>query len=254
METKEEIIERISNGIKGKTFIKIPIWYDFANHVAYVNRFGGSLTKDNVCNFIDEILKRKEMLYHISKGDYIYRARKIKRNEIKKNVAGKWEGFDKKYSGMPPYRETPNGRANIAGIPVFYTATEKETACSELRPMKNDYISVAKYEIIEDMDVANFTLEQVQNVEKQIEGQLFLKNMFESFSMPISNELIDYLPSEFISEYIRLKHTNLSGIRYSSLHNSGGYNIALFDDKKCEFKESVIIECSKVSYEFNELL
>lgn len=254
METTEEIINNIFDKIKGKKFIKIPIWYDFANHVAYINRFGGSPTKDNVCSFIDEILKRKEMIYHISKGKPIYRARKIPRNEIKKNETGKWKGFDKKHSGMPPYRETPNGRANIAGIPVFYTATEKETACAEIRPMKNDYISLAIYEIIEDMDVANFTLEQVQNVEKQIQGQLFLKNMFESFSMPISNELIDYLPSEFISEYIRLKHTNLSGIRYSSLHNSGGYNIALFNDKKCEFKESVIIECSKVNYEFNELL
>ncbi|MDE6672497.1 MAG: RES family NAD+ phosphorylase [Ruminococcus sp.] len=258
MEKSEEIINNLSNKFekmrcKGIKFIRIPVWDEFANHIVYVNRFGSSEMKEVVCNFLDSMLKKNSMIYHIAKDTIIYRARKIKRNEIKKNTEGIFEGFDEKNSGIPPYRETPNGRVNIAGIPILYTATEKETACAELRPMKNDYISVAEYKIIDDINVANFVLEQIPNFEKEWGGQLFLKDMFRSFSLPISNELIDYLPSEFISEYIRLKHTDLSGIRYSSLHNLGGYNVALFDYKKCKFIKSTVVECSKVNYQYNEL-
>lgn len=187
------------------------------------------------------------------KHTVIYRARKIKREEITKNSDGHFVGFNAEKSGIPPYRKTPNGRANSAGIPILYTAIEKETACAEIRPIKDDYISIAEYRLTNDIDVANFTLEQIEKVENRIDGKLFLESMFKSFSLPISNELIDYLPSEFISEYIRLKHTDLSGIRYSSLHNVGGYNLALFNDKKCEFIRSFVVECKRVIYECEEL-
>ncbi len=252
MEQAEEIIERISNEIKGKRFIKIPFWNIFANHIAYKNRFGGSEVKDDVCDYMDWVLSKEDIIFHILKDMVIYRARKISREEITKNEEGHFVGFDEKKSGMPPYRKTPNGRVNIAGIPILYTAIEKETACAELRPMKNDYISIAEYKITDDIDVANFTLDQIDKVEHDVDGKLFLKDRFESFSLPISNELIDYLPSEFISEYIRLKHTNLSGIRYSSLHNIGGYNLALFNDEKCEFIKSTVVQCNSVIYDYEE--
>lgn len=253
MEQAEEIVERISNGIRGKKFIKIPIWNEFVNHIAFENRFAGSEIKNDVCAYIDWILSEKEMLFHFSKGTVIYRARKIMEEEITKNTDGHFAGFNAEKSGMPPYRKAPNGRVNIAGIPVLYTATEKETSCAELRPMKDDYVSIAEYKIIEDIDVANFTLAQIEKVEKHPNGILFLNEMFKSFSLPISNDLIDYLPSEFISEYIRLNHKDLSGIRYSSLHNVGGYNLALFNDEKCEFMKSIVVQCNRVIYNYNEL-
>lgn len=253
MEQAEEIIERISNEVRGKNFIKVPFWNDFANHIAFKNRFLGSEIKNDVCDYIDWKLLDKEMILHFSKGTVIYRARKIMREEITKSTDGHFEGLSEEKSGIPPYRKTPNGRVNIAGIPILYTATEKETACAELRPMKDDYISIAEYKITEDIDVANFTLEQIEKVENRLDGKLFLENMFKSFSLPISNELIDYLPSEFISEYIRLSHKDLSGIRYSSLHNEGGYNLALFSDEKCEFIKSIVVQCNRVIYNYKEL-
>ena len=235
MEQAEEFMKRLLNETKGGTFRKIPDWDFYANHISFINRFGGSETKNDVCNYIDWVLSGEEMTRQFLKGTVIYRARKIKREDITTDNDGHFVGFNAEKSGMPPYRKTPNGRVNIAGIPILYTATEKKTACAELRPMKNDYISIAEYCLTEDIEVANFILEHIEKAEKSIDGQRFLKSMFRSFSLPISNELIDYLPSEFISEYIRLNHKELSGIRYSSLHNIGGYNLALFNDKKCEF-------------------
>lgn len=63
METAEEIIEYVSNEIKGKKFIKLPIWNVFASDITYHNRFFSSIVKYNVCNFIDEIVKEKNILY-----------------------------------------------------------------------------------------------------------------------------------------------------------------------------------------------
>lgn len=258
METADEIIKRLSNKLnslneKGDTFKQIPLWHSFANHIAFENRFGGSEIKDTVCQYIDHVLLFKELTFKYSKDTIVYRARKIESNEITKNESGQKIGFNAKKSGMPPYRKTPNGRVNIAGIPILYTATEKKTACAELRSMKNDYISIAEYRIKEDVNVANFVLEHIDKVKGSMDGQAFLKDMFESFSFAISNEFIDYLPSEFISEYIRLNRSDLSGIRYSSLHNRGGYNLALFDDKKCEFLKSTVVRCTEVNYTFDEL-
>lgn len=91
-ETAEEIIKNISDRLeelrrKGCKVTKIPIWDFFAHHIVYENRFGGSEIKNDVYNYLDLILKRNSMLYHIPKDTIIYRARKIKRNEIKKNAS-----------------------------------------------------------------------------------------------------------------------------------------------------------------------
>ena len=154
---------------------------------------------------------------------------------------------------MPPYRLAPYGRVGTSGIPVFYAATDKKTSCMELRPAKNEYLSVAEYEVKEDLLLADFSLEQVDAYDNTFEGKMFLKEMFTSFSTPVTSELIDYLPSEYISEYIRTKHKELAGIRHSSLHNIGGYNIALFIQSQCKYKGSQVVECSSVDCIFTDI-
>lgn len=251
----KEIITHVKGKIKGArfSFIKVPIWEAFANDIAFVNRFMLSDTKTDVNNFLDHILQKDAMHYYIPKGTLLYRARKIDRKKITKDAQGNYIGYSEKESGMPPYRSAPYGRAGASGIPVFYTSTESKTSCAELRPTKGEYISIAEYEVKEDILLADFSLEQIEAVDGTIEGRFFLKEMFTSFSMPVTSEYIDYLPSEYVSEYIRTKHTEILGIRYSSLHNIGGYNIALFSENQCEFKRSSVVECTYVSCEFQDI-
>lgn len=232
--------------------INVPSWKDFADHLVFQNRFTGSDVKENVCMFLDKIIRENKLTYNISKGTVVYRGRKISEEEIHTSD-GINHGFDEKQSGIPPYRKTHNGRVNIAGIPVLYTASDHYTACAELRPIKNEFLSIAEYEFSEDVTVADFVLDHIENYTDTPEGMLFLQDMFKSFSLPVTNELIDYLPSQFVSEYIRITHTDISGIRYSSMRNIGGYNIAVFDKDKCRFVRSTVVRCSKVRYEFKDI-
>ncbi|MBQ5988902.1 MAG: RES family NAD+ phosphorylase [Oscillospiraceae bacterium] len=232
--------------------INVPSWKNFADHLVFHNRFTGSEEKENVCRFLDKIISENKLTYSIPKGAILYRGRKITEDEIRKSN-GVNCGFDEKQSGVPPYRKTHNGRVNIAGIPVLYTAAEQYTACAELRPIKNEFVSIAQYEVAEDIVVADFVLDNIPSYEDTPEGMLFLKDMFSSFSLPVTNELIDYLPSQFVSEYIRIAHEDISGIRYSSLRHIGGYNIAIFDEEKCRFVRSTVLRCSRVQYEFKDI-
>ena len=247
------IIQDTLNKAQGGPFIELPLWYSFVNDIAFDNRFLPSKIKNKVNDYLDYILQKDIMHFSVTAGTFLYRSRKITRAEIKKDTAGNYIGFSKKESGVPPYRNAPYGRVGTSGIPVLYTANDIKTSCAELRPTKGEYISVAEFKVKEDILLANFTLDQINVFEGTPEGKIFLKDMFTSFSMPVSSEYIDYLPSEYISEYIRKKHTSLYGIRYSSLHNVGGYNIALFNEDLCEFNRSFIVQCTYLDYEFQNI-
>ena len=248
-----EIIERIAKEVRGMTFIQVPLWDAFANDIAFVNRFLPSPIKTNVNDYIDNLLQKEAVRFCVSKGTVLYRARKIDRNKIQKDADGKYIGYSEKESGMPPYRSAPYGRVGTSGIPVFYTAMDRKTSCMETRPIKNELINVAEYEVKEDLWIADFSLEKIKVYDNTPEGILFLNKMFRTFSFPVSSELIDYLPSEYIAEYIRTKHREIQGIRYSSLHNVGGYNIALFSQTQCEYKGSQVVECCSVDCAFRNI-
>ena len=248
-----EIIEHIIREIQGAKFIKIPVWEMFANDIAFCNRFMPSPIKTDVNNYLDHILQKESMRYTVPKGTILYRARRIKGEEIKRDANGAYIGYSERESGMPPYRSAPYGRVGTSGIPVFYAATDRKTSCMELRPAKNEFLSVGEYEVRDDLLLADFSLEQVDAYDNTFEGKLFLKEMFTSFSTPVTSELIDYLPSEYISEYIRRNHKEFDGIRYSSLHNIGGYNIALFGQQQCKYIRSLVVECQSVDCVFMDL-
>lgn len=248
-----EIIERIAKEVQGVKFIQVPLWDAFANDIAFVNRFLPSPIKSNVNDYLDNLLQKDTVRFCVSKGTVLYRARKIDRKKIQKDADGKYVGYSENESGMPPYRSAPYGRVGTSGIPVFYTAMDSKTSSMELRPIKNEFISVAEYEVKEDLWTADFSLEKIKVYDNTPEGILFLNEMFRTFSLPVSSGLIDYLPSEYISEYIRMKHREIQGIRYSSLHNVGGYNIALFSQTQCEYKGSQVVECSSIDCAFRNI-
>lgn len=250
---KKEICEALSKpNMVAKRIYTILDWDYFTNSLVFCNRFSETKSKEIICKCIDELLARdSKFVCTLPVKTPVYRARKIQRQTFKTNRDGTKKGFNKKESGMPPHRLASNGRVNAVGIPVLYTATESETACAELRPMKNDLLSVAEYKTTEEMRLANFTLDLIDDLDSY--NAPFIKELFYSFSLPVSSDLLDYLPTQFIAEYIKYNHEEIAGIRYTSLHNEGGYNIAFFTDEKCRFVKSKVVECSKVMYEYEPL-
>lgn len=142
--------------------------------------------------------------------------------------------------GKPPAKISTNGRANPIGIPYLYVASNPETAIAEIRGHKGEIVTVAKFEILEDLELADlrdpkttvtpFGLED-DELELIYTNLPFLELLGYELSKPIvpREANLEYLPSQYLSEI--LKHIGFHGIIYKS-SIADGSNFVLFDDNK----------------------
>ena len=175
---------------------------------------------------------------------------------IKKNTLFKRarinEDENKLYSeekdlGMPPADKTPSGRANTYGIPYLYLGSDDETVMYESRALMKDILSVASFRITADLDVVDFTFKpdlfavfqlSKEDFLSEIQRYVFLDVVASDLSKAVrryDNKEIDYLPTQFVCEYIRLV-TAAKGLIFKSAQYPEGKNIVLFDDKNVHFE------------------
>ena len=157
-------------------------------------------------------------------------------------------------SGLPAYSNEemgcPNkeiatgGRANPAGIPVLYLSEDENTVLYEVRASYLDEISIASFQLKEEnisVDIVDFTkdspLFQPDNVKDTIQGKLLRGRISKDLSRPMRryDSELEYIPTQFICEYIKV-FTGAKGIRFrSSLHREGK-NIVFFEPSLMECK------------------
>jgi hypothetical protein len=138
------------------------------------------------------------------------------------------------------------GRANPQGIPFLYLSEAKSTTLYEIRASYLDEISIATFKIIEPIKLIDFTSalqvsifdasQQFSTLDEFVIGILLKKKISADLSRPqrrYDSEL-EYIPTQFICEFI--KHlTGADGIKFSSsLDSDIGNNIVLFATKKVE--------------------
>ncbi len=163
--------------------------------------------------------------------------------------------FEKKYMLAPPKEKAGNGRANPAGIPYLYVASDINTAISELRPHIGESISVAYIDFLEVLhliDLRNpkaFLSPFVDDIEEASNFILTVKLMAllgEELSRPVSRHAsaYDYAPSQFLCEFIKTK--GYDGVVYKS-SVSDGFNVALFDTNKITVEHIQRVESHKIS-------
>lgn len=173
----------------------------------------------------------------ISKGSLsFYRARINHRNEP----------IDILQMGKPPKKETKNGRANPIGIPYLYIASSPETAITEIRGHKGETVTVAKFDLIEDLELVDlrdpmttitpFGLD-IDEIELIYKNLPFLELLGEELTKPIipREANLEYLPSQYLSEIF--KYIGFHGIIYKSSVSSG-FNYVIFDDSKLQIIET----------------
>lgn len=139
--------------------------------------------------------------------------------------------------GSPPEKLSTHGRANPAGIPYLYLATNPDTAISEIRPHTGQHASVATFTISDSLiliDLRNprSTASPFIDITEEI---LILRNNI-SFMEHLGNELTrpvlphlaatEYIPSQYLCEFI--KKEGYDGVIYKSSVGTGT-NLALFD-------------------------
>lgn len=153
-----------------------------------------------------------EGITNITSGEVFYRARK--RNIIQRQVS-----FISSELWEPPKGISSHGRFNPVGVQVLYLCDSPETGMWEIHcSLKDEEISeVAQFVALKDLRVWDVR-------------ELDIKDFV---SMPsLNNRTIskEYLLPNFLAQCFSL--AGINGIKYESVKNKGGWNLALFNYSK----------------------
>lgn len=205
------------------------IWDDIKNKVKKYSRFlvDASVFEDNYIQF-DRI--------RVKKGQRFYRAR-ITPKDIKKMTPKKME--------CPPADKATPGRANPLGIPYLYLSKEVPTTFYEIRAGFLDKVGVGTFVLKKDLDIIDFDsnrsiVELYYNDSRTLAELITNKRVLRAISSDLSKPLrrydteLEYVPTQWICEYCKIK-LGADGICFKSSLHKGGQNYVLFNpsDAKC---------------------
>jgi hypothetical protein len=145
----------------------------------------------------------------------------------------------------PSANESKGGRANPLGIPYLYLSDNPETVLYEIRAAYLDELSIGVFHLKEDhasIKIVDFTEEtplfQPSKVNETIKAHLLRERISRDLSKPMRryDSEIEYIPTQFICEFIRI-FTGASGIRFGSSLHPEGKNVVIFDQNLITCKE-----------------
>ncbi|MBU5617172.1 RES domain-containing protein [Psychrobacter sp. TAE2020] len=183
----------------------------------------------------------------INEDDILYRGR------LHQNTDD--ECFNMNSMSCPPKHVSTAGRANPMGIPYLYLSDNEDTVLYEIRATYLDDVTVAKFSIKPDLNkkvlISDFTeiptLYHPGEVDKRIKASLLKERISLDLSQPVRryDSELDYIPTQFICEFIRL-YTDVDGIKFRSSLNNTGINYVIFDQSIMTCTEVSKIQVSKV--------
>lgn len=165
--------------------------------------------------------------------------------------------YDIKNMGAPPPEKATSGRANSAGIPVLYLASDKDTAIAEVRPDPGERVQIAHFEIIEGkvLDLRDeasysspFRLEEPNDIATLNAFLSLFRKIAQGLATPIvkADRILEYLPYQFICELLQTQ--GFDGILFPS-SVSRGNNLVLFDVSKTKASYSSLHRVTRHSFE-----
>ncbi|UOY08260.1 RES family NAD+ phosphorylase [Muricauda sp. SCSIO 64092] len=161
----------------------------------------------------------------------------------------------------PPPDIAKGGRANPSGIPYLYLCDNMETVLYEVRASYLDELSIATFQLKQLPDgviIVDFTedtpLFQPELVRETIMSKLLRDKISQDLSKPMRryDSEIEYIPTQFICEFIRT-YTGASGIRFSSSLHPSGKNIVIFDQNLMECTNVILHQVTTVNLESTKL-
>lgn len=167
--------------------------------------------------------------------------------------------------GCPDKYLAPAGRANPQGIPYLYLCKDLETALYEVRASFLDEVSVGTFQIKEHSTVilVDFTAKsasafsKIDEINEFTKGMLLKRCISADLSKPIRryDSEIEYIPTQFICEYIRYINNKddqiIDGIVFNSSLSSSGENVVLFEQDKVECVSVALHQVTKVEIQAN---
>lgn len=155
----------------------------------------------------------------------------------------------------PPETKSSAGRANPQGIPYLYLSRNLKTTLYESRATFLDYVSVGEFKFEDDysFELVDFTKEEspfnnTDDVIKFAKNKFIRKVVSRDLSKPLRryDSDLEYIPTQFICEYIRFFANPAIGIQFSSSLDKDGVNIVLFDDSKIKCINVSVHQISKI--------
>ncbi|WP_154840007.1 RES family NAD+ phosphorylase [Clostridium paraputrificum] len=249
-----------------KNYLKArEIWENFKSEIKERRRF---FINEEVTHYLDmlrhpcdspEERKKKNNFvdtFHFAFNGILYRSR-----------VGDFSNTDDLKS--PPIYLSNNGRCNPKGIRYLYLSESVTTSISEVRPNVGDIVTVAHFNIPISVNFFRFDTyklmeEHSVNNRKWINNDI-LRNLLDIINEDLSlavttSSSIDYLPYQFISEYLRTK--GYMGFAFDSSvrlkindDDSRGVNYVLFDEKIFDNLEITKLEkykIKRVDYHYTE--
>lgn len=230
--------DRIYGTTKGK--IRSEFLKDFIDEIQYHNR---NPKDTKALELLDNLSTNPERV--IVDNTLLYRCRVIQ--DMKKiNKEPNFFGYGKKDSFVPPASVTRDLRANYRYIPYLYAANHPYTALVEVRPRLGANVSVATIRTKQKITLLDFSLASIPSKMTEPKLNLFA-DLSMLFSKPVTSDddIIDYIPTQYIAEYA--KRLGYDGIAFrSSLtpeledqyliehRDLDRYNVVIFNYEKCE--------------------
>lgn len=220
-------------------------WEAFSDEIKYKNRF---FYNQEVLNLSSLQRLMQYLSIPLEDDQDFFRARRSKQGET----------FSRDSLGAPPPHLTKSGRANPIGIPYLYLSSNESTAISEVRPIVGEKIAVGKFQIskrVEIVDLRNisvFNFIGSDGFSESIKYVNFLNGLANKMSEPIrrDSEFIDYLPTQYLSEFV--KNCGWAGFYFRSSQGNG-FNLTLFDPSLGICDSFVEHKVDGVKYEHQKL-
>lgn len=219
---------------------------NFVHEIQYKNRNPKSV---RALELLDDQATNPVM--DLATGAEVFRARMV--SDLKQvGQEDGFFGFGAKDSFVPPPDSTRDMRANYRYIPYLYCASDPYIALVEVRPRLGSRVSVATIDVLQDLRLLDFTVQNKPRKMTDAKANLFA-DLSDMFSKPIRNddEIIDYIPTQFIAEYA--KNLGYDGIAFNSSltpeilgGESGCYNLVIFAYDQCRPVKSNLFEVDRL--------
>jgi hypothetical protein len=156
--------------------------------------------------------------------------------------------------GAPPNLRASSGRANPMGIAYLYVASTLNTALSEVRPHKGDFVTIADFQVRDSLKLVDLR-DPRQSIVPFIYSEFELRNIYSGLNLletlgleltkPISQHKaqLEYLSSQYLCEFI--KSQGYDGVLYKSSLGDGD-NYAIFDESNLTGIGTSVVEVTEV--------
>jgi hypothetical protein len=241
--------------------IKVKYVPEIVENVSYWTKFKGEIKWQQ--RFVLPLENLKELGWDNFFGDKVEYKDNLSFFRARIHHKENQEAFDIKDMGCPEKENANGGRANPQGIPYLYLSKEQETTFYETRVLFKDEVSVGEFKVKtgEYVYLVDFTekasafvgFNNPDNLIRYTQKILLKQEISKDLSKPIRryDSEIEYVPTQFICEFIR-SMSKVDGIIFKSSLHANGNNIVLFNSKKvsCVSVKKYVVDSLKINTSF----